>query len=115
MQLYYDYILTSEEALSIKKHLRLKCYVEVVNITFDYIITPVIPATFYSPEEGGELIVKEMTINYLAGEDGVPIVLHQRDREIVCDLLDSEKLDDVCYDNWEEPNYDNFEDFNDEY
>jgi hypothetical protein len=98
MQIDYDYPLTEEQALLIKLALKLKCDIEIVNLTIDYkIYGKYHPQTQWEPEELPELEVVEIEVNYLAGEDGVPIEVHTKDRIAILDVLQGVDFEEICW------------------
>jgi hypothetical protein len=108
MQVDYDYPLTEEQALLIKLALKLKCDVEIVNITIDYKIHGKYhPQTQWEPEELPELEIVETEVNYIAGEDGIPIEVHTKDRIVILDIIQNIDLAEIC---WKDANEDNKDD-----
>ena len=97
MLLEYDYEVSEEEAARIKKALHLKRDIEIVHLEIGFRVTPYLSATYYAPEEGGELDVQDFAIIYIASEDGIPIYLHHKDRATLEDILDSGKIDEACF------------------
>jgi hypothetical protein len=98
MQIDYEYTLTEEQALLIKLALKFKCDIEIVNLTIDYkIYGKHHPQTQWEPEEFPELEVVELEVNYLAGEDGVPIEVHTKDKIIILDVLQGVDFEEICW------------------